>query len=146
MADDEETPSITYEYMDGEQETTTWLKRAGKCKITYPSGAIYEGQVNDLKEKHGLGKYTYPSEPKEDGDEEEEGAEDAPRTVYEGQWLNGKKVCNIVINNISIYLSIYTLKKTKHKLTTTKTIIIIIIFLEYNTITEWNRCNDICKW
>lgn len=91
MADDEETPSITYEYMDGEQETTTWLKRAGKCKITYPSGAIYEGQVNDLKEKHGLGKYTYPSEPKEDGDDEEEGAEDAPRTVYEGQWLNGKK-------------------------------------------------------
>ena len=29
---------------------------------------------------------------KEDADEEEEGAEEAPRTVYEGEWLNGQKV------------------------------------------------------
>ncbi len=91
MADDEEMPKTTYEYLDGEQETAEWLSRAGKCKITYPSGAIYEGQVNDLKQKHGLGKYTYPAEPKEDGEEEEEGAEEAPRTVYEGEWLNGSK-------------------------------------------------------
>ena len=91
MADDDEMPKTTYEYLDGEQETAEWLSRAGKCKITYPSGAIYEGQVNDLKQKHGLGKYTYPAEPKEDGEEEEEDAEEAPRTVYEGEWLNGSK-------------------------------------------------------
>lgn len=56
MADDEETPQTTYEYLDGEQETTTWLSRAGKCRVTYPNGAVYEGQFNDLKQKHGLGK------------------------------------------------------------------------------------------
>ena len=41
--------------------------------------------------KH-TGKYTYEPEVKEDADEEEEGAEEAPRTVYEGEWLNGQKV------------------------------------------------------
>ena len=56
MADDEETPQTSYEYLDGEQETTTWLSRAGKCRVTYPNGAVYEGQFNDLKQKHGLGK------------------------------------------------------------------------------------------
>ena len=57
MADDEETPQTSYEYLDGEQETTTWLSRAGKCRVTYPNGAVYEGQFNDLKQKHGLGKF-----------------------------------------------------------------------------------------
>ena len=49
MADDEEQAKTTYEYKDGEQETSEWCSRAGLVKITYPNGDTFEGDINDLK-------------------------------------------------------------------------------------------------
>lgn len=64
---------------------------------TFEGSGIYGQSTNSLIIKLSKipGKYTYPAEVKEDADEEEEGAEDAPRTVYEGEWLNGQKVSEI---------------------------------------------------
>ncbi len=43
---DEEEPQCRVEYLDvadGEEEVTNWIKRAGKCRVTYPGGDIFEG-------------------------------------------------------------------------------------------------------
>ncbi|RYG63238.1 hypothetical protein EON64_16335 [archaeon] len=43
---DEEGPQHRVEYLDvpeGGEEVTNWIKRAGKCKITYPNGESFEG-------------------------------------------------------------------------------------------------------
>ena len=55
MGDEEEVVKTTYEYLDGDQESSEWLSRAGKCKVTYPNGDVYEGSFNDLKQRHGNG-------------------------------------------------------------------------------------------
>jgi radial spoke head protein 1 len=90
MGDEEEVVKTTYEYLDGDQESSEWLSRAGKCKVTYPNGDVYEGSFNDLKQRHGTGKYTYAPPAPEDGDEEAEKPE-MPPNVYVGEFLNGKK-------------------------------------------------------
>lgn len=45
---DEEVPQCKVEYLDiaegGEEEVTNWIRRAGKCRVTYPNGEIFEGQ------------------------------------------------------------------------------------------------------
>ncbi len=44
---DEEAPQCKVEYLDlpeGETEETNWIKRAGKARVTYPSGDIFEGK------------------------------------------------------------------------------------------------------
>jgi hypothetical protein len=43
---DEEAPQCKVEYLDlpeGATEETNWIKRAGKCKVTYPTGDTFEG-------------------------------------------------------------------------------------------------------
>ena len=46
MADDDETPRCQVTYLDvPEPEETNWIKRAGKCKVTYPNGCIFEGKI-----------------------------------------------------------------------------------------------------
>ena len=43
MADDDE-PRCKVEYLDvAEPEETNWIRRAGKCKVTYPNGHVFEG-------------------------------------------------------------------------------------------------------
>lgn len=47
MADEEE-PQCKVEYLDlpegAEPEETNWIRRAGKAKVTYPNGHIFEGK------------------------------------------------------------------------------------------------------
>jgi hypothetical protein len=46
MADDEE-PQCRVEYTDlpdGGTEETNWIKRAGKAKVTYVNGHVFEGE------------------------------------------------------------------------------------------------------
>ena len=47
MADEEE-PQCKVEYLDlpegAEPEETNWIRRAGKAKVTYPNGHIFEGE------------------------------------------------------------------------------------------------------
>jgi hypothetical protein len=43
---DEDTPQCKVEYLDlpdGATEETNWIKRAGKCKVTYVNGHTFEG-------------------------------------------------------------------------------------------------------
>jgi hypothetical protein len=42
---DEEAPQCKVEYLDLPEgtEETNWIKRAGKCKVTYPNGDTFEG-------------------------------------------------------------------------------------------------------
>jgi hypothetical protein len=44
---DEEEPQCKVEYLDlaegAEPEETNWIRRAGRCKVTYPNGHIFEG-------------------------------------------------------------------------------------------------------
>ena len=43
-----------------------WIARAGKAKVTYDSGSVYEGEFNDEKQKHGSGKFTWMAPAEED--------------------------------------------------------------------------------
>ena len=45
MGDEENLCKV--EYLDTDPpEETNWIKRAGKCKVTYPNGATFEGNNN----------------------------------------------------------------------------------------------------
>jgi len=89
MGDDEESTYIV-EYLDepaGPVEPG-WISRAGKARVTYPNGNVFEGNFNEDKRKEGDGKYTWSSNA--EADDEDEGA---PKIVpvYEGQYSNGKR-------------------------------------------------------
>lgn len=48
---DEEAPQCKVEYLDvpdGGEEVTNWIKRAGKCRVTYPNNEIFEGSYAQL--------------------------------------------------------------------------------------------------
>lgn len=56
---DEETPQCKVEYLDiaegGEPEETNWIRRAGKCRVTYPNGHTFEGNLHaDLRMRRAL--------------------------------------------------------------------------------------------
>lgn len=38
-----------------------WISRAGKARVTYPNGNVFEGNFNEDKRKEGDGKYTWSS-------------------------------------------------------------------------------------
>lgn len=44
----DEEPQCKVEYLDvpegAEPEETNWIKRAGKCRVTYPNGHVFEGR------------------------------------------------------------------------------------------------------
>ena len=71
MADEES--NYKGEYLDcaedapEEERVFTWIARAGKARVTYNSGAVYEGEFNDEKMKHGQGKYTWMAASEEEG-------------------------------------------------------------------------------
>lgn len=58
------------------------MKRGGLTKISYPNGDSYEGQINDAKQKHGSGKYTWVEQ-----------VEDELKEIasYEGEYVASKK-------------------------------------------------------
>ena len=68
---DEEGGMYQVEYLDGEEETCTFVTRAGKARVTYVNGDVYEGHFNVKKKKHGQGTYLYKSQMNEDEVDEE---------------------------------------------------------------------------
>ena len=47
MADDDEEPRCKVSYLDcaeGAEEEAVWIKRAGRAKVVYPNGHIFEGK------------------------------------------------------------------------------------------------------
>jgi hypothetical protein len=92
MADEESNYKV--EYLDGaedapeEERVFTWIARAGKARVTYNSGAVYEGEFNDEKMKHGQGKYTWMAAA--EGEDAAEGAM-VESATYEGEYKDGKR-------------------------------------------------------
>lgn len=60
-------------------------------KITYPNGDTYEGEINDLKKRHGQGKYIHPAPVSDEEEESEEAKAIVKDHIYEGAWINGEK-------------------------------------------------------
>ena len=90
MADEESNYKVEYldcaEDAPEEERVFTWIARAGKARVTYNSGAVYEGEFNDEKMKHGQGKYTWMAASEEEGVEEQ-----VVSATYEGEYKDGKR-------------------------------------------------------
>ena len=90
MADEEETAAPTYsvEYLGAgkNEEPIGWLSKAGKANVKYTNGDSYCGEYNELKQRHGRGRYTYVRKLNEEDEE-------APSAifVYDGDFRLGKK-------------------------------------------------------
>eukprot|EP01032_Pedospumella_encystans_P020893 gene20893-23726_t len=88
MADEEE-PQCKVEYLDlpegAEPEETNWIRRAGKAKVTYPNGHIFEGTFDAERIKQGFGTYIWMAP----GSEEDETPVEKAR--YEGNYKDGLK-------------------------------------------------------
>jgi hypothetical protein len=76
-------------YLDGEEEESVWISRAGKAEVTFPNGQTYVGDFNENKERHGQGVYTWIVVAPEDAEEPEEGW--PPPAVYTGSYSLGKR-------------------------------------------------------
>ena len=88
MAADEENEYVV-QYVD-EEEPQNWISKAGKAKVSYKNGDLYEGDFNDQGKKHGKGVYEYKITISEE-EEETEDEENKRRHVYDGQWYDGMK-------------------------------------------------------
>jgi hypothetical protein len=45
MSDEEPQCKVEYSDLpDGAVEETNWIKRAGRCKVTYPNGEVFDGK------------------------------------------------------------------------------------------------------
>ncbi|KAH8055972.1 translation initiation factor IF-2 [Aureococcus anophagefferens] len=87
MGDEESNYKV--EYLDLPEDSTeekefVWVARAGKARVTYNSGSVYEGDFNDEKMKHGTGKFVWMTQ----GEEDEE---PKPLATYEGEYADGKR-------------------------------------------------------
>ena len=80
MGDDD--ASYTVKYLDGEEEEVTWIARAGRARVTYSNGDVYEGDFSADGKKHGQGQYTWAAPETEDEDDAGDGA--AAARVYNG--------------------------------------------------------------
>jgi hypothetical protein len=86
MADDEEV-GCKVEYLDtpdGNPEETNWIKRAGRARVTYPNGCVFEGNFDAEKIKQGNGVFIWMKP----GEEDEAPTE---RARYEGNYKDGVK-------------------------------------------------------
>jgi hypothetical protein len=85
---DEEAPQCKVEYLDlpdGGSEETNWIKRGGRCRVTYPNGDIFEGTYDAEKVKQGRGTYIWM------GPTSEEDETLIEKAKYEGEYKNGLK-------------------------------------------------------
>ena len=102
MADEEE-PQCKVEYLDiaegAEPEETNWIRRAGKCRVTYPNGHVFEGTFDAERIKQGFGSYIWMGP----GSEEDETPVEKAR--YDGDYKNGLKhgVGKMVFPNGNVY-------------------------------------------
>ncbi|KAH8077527.1 translation initiation factor IF-2 [Aureococcus anophagefferens] len=86
MGDEESNYKV--EYLDLPEDSTeekefVWVARAGKARVTYNSGSVYEGDFNDEKMKHGTGKFVWMTQGEED--------EAQALATYEGEYADGKR-------------------------------------------------------
>ncbi|KAJ1431852.1 radial spoke protein 10, partial [Ochromonadaceae sp. CCMP2298] len=86
---DEEEPQCKVEYLDlpegAEPEETNWIRRAGKCRVTYVNGCTFEGTFDAERIKQGPGVYVWMAP----GTEEDESLTEKAR--YEGVYKDGLK-------------------------------------------------------
>lgn len=85
---DEEVPQCKVEYLDlpeGATEETNWIKRAGRCKVTYPNGEIFDGTFDAEKVKQGYGTYIWM------GPASEEDETPTEKARYQGYYKDGLK-------------------------------------------------------
>ena len=104
---DEDAPQCKVVYIDGaEEEETNWIKRAGKCRVTYPNGCTFEGTFDDEKVKQGAGVYIWMGPGAEEDSVEEKARYEGDykdnmkhgvgkmvfpnKDVYEGEWFENK--------------------------------------------------------
>jgi hypothetical protein len=99
----DEEPQVKVEYLDvpegGDPEETNWIKRAGKCRVTYVNGCIFEGSFDDEKIKQGKGMYIWMGP----GTEEDETPVEKAR--FEGEYKDGMRtgVGKFVYPNGDVY-------------------------------------------
>ena len=143
MADEKETAAPTYsvEYLGAgkTEEPIGWISKAGKANVKYANGDTYCGDYNELKQRHGRGRYTYIRK----GNEEDEEAK--PTTsVYDGDFRLGKNMVwvqctypdggkyngsweddkKLVMDHMNTQMAIFT---TVHGLRIKKTELVVII-------------------
>lgn len=98
---DEEGSGAAYrvEYLDGEREgrdgSLTWISRAGRARVRFANGDEFEGDYNDMRQRHGAGTYTYAGAGA-GGEEEEEDVDEGKsgggiKAQYTGDFRFGKK-------------------------------------------------------
>mmetsp|Transcript_22989 Transcript_22989/g.20881 ORF Transcript_22989/g.20881 Transcript_22989/m.20881 type:complete len:230 (-) Transcript_22989:113-802(-) len=85
---DDEEVHCKVEYLDLEDdntEETNWIKRPGKCRVTYPNGDIFEGTYDNEKIKQGHGVYIWM------GPTSEEDETLIEKARFEGNYVDGQK-------------------------------------------------------
>jgi len=100
MADDDDAPQCKVEYIDlAEPEETNWIKRAGKCNVTYPNGNTFQGTYDGERVKQGAGIFTWM------GPTSEEDETLIEKAKYDGNYKDGLKngVGKMVYPNGDIY-------------------------------------------
>ena len=61
MGDAGEENEVEYNvtYLDGEKETTNFVKRAGRARTVYANGDVFEGIYDAKGRRHGKGSYIW---------------------------------------------------------------------------------------
>lgn len=95
MADEDERP-YQWESLEPVEDgadapTGAFIKSAGRARVTYPNGDIFEGVFNDALQKHGPGIYTWSTEEGANAWLPEGGLPDGPAVKYEGAWAEGQR-------------------------------------------------------
>ena len=80
---DEEEKVYAIQYLDGEEESTNWVSRAGRAAATYTNGDTYEGDFAEDKTRTGQGTYTWNNTKDEEAEE--------PMATYTGAYVAGKR-------------------------------------------------------
>ena len=100
MGDEEGSGSAySVQYLDGDQEgkdgSLSWIMRAGRARVSFANGDEFEGDYNELKQRHGNGTYTYASaaagEEEDDAENEGKSGGTAVQAQYTGAFRFGKK-------------------------------------------------------
>jgi hypothetical protein len=83
----DEEPQCKVEYLDLAEgtEETNWIKRAGKCRVTYPNNEVFEGTYDSEKVKQGYGVYIWM------GPASEEDETPTEKARFEGNYKDGLK-------------------------------------------------------
>ena len=59
MSDEDIEKPYSVQYLDNVGESAKYIHRAGKAKVVYANGDVFEGTYNSNGERHGTGTYKY---------------------------------------------------------------------------------------